>query len=194
MSQSQPDGNSELPSPFPPPVSDPCAGRKGTLNHSDGSDRTDKKGIGHISPRHINQIPKHLPGGTDPKSYYSFGTFFTKGSATYTDAQREAAVMAVNQETFMKGGVVRLGAGKVVYVYAPLVSVTVGDAGIEGDVVGFDRNHDFAATNVRTVVVVVADCRTVITSFPGLPAGVQASDPGIVGTPKWWKPDYTLPF
>ena len=178
----------------PEPPSDPCAGRKGTLNHSEGANRTTKVGIGHISPRHIIQEPEYRRTGITPKSNYIFGAFFTNGSATITKAQRERVVMNLNQEAFDKGGVVSLYGGKAAYVYAPLVGASLGGYGAEGHAVGLDKNKDFQVTNVRTVVVAVRDCATVITSFPGLPSGVRGNNPNIVGTPKWWEAEWSLPF
>jgi RHS repeat-associated protein len=171
-----------------PPTPDPCEGKKGNLDHYAGGNT----GIPHISPRHISQSPEFAPGGIDEKSYYTFGTFFTNGAASRTTSQREQIVMNLNQEAFMYGGAIRQG-NRTAYVYAPFVSATAGANGVEGFVVGQDKSRNYYFTNVRTVVV-GGDCRTVITSFPGLPGGLTPGDPRISGTATWWKPGITIPF
>ena len=47
--------------------------------------------------------------------------------------------------------------------------------------VGRDANRGDMGTNVNTLVVEL-DCRTVVTSHPGLPSGMAINDPRIYGT------------
>lgn len=94
-------------------------------------------------------------------------------------------VTALNQATFQLATGYR-SAGRIVYVYAvpevdvnrtilPLPFTTV------QPLVGFDATRQGMATNVNTLVI-ENDCRTVVTSNPGLPRGMSLNDPRIHGT------------
>ena len=73
----------------------------------------------------------------------------------------------------------------------PGTMVTAGDSGVANGIIGRDVNRDYQATNVRTVVVRMKE-RVAVTSHPGLPANVNKDDKRIVGTPQWFKVDWTL--
>lgn len=99
---------------------------------------------------------------------------------------KQNAVIAVNQETFEKGGaVVQFGGKRIAYIYAPggIISFRGTEIASWG-YAGADRDKSYKYTNARTVVV-DKDCKTVITSFPGLPRNISPNDPRIVGNPRW---------
>lgn len=89
--------------------------------------------------------------------------------------------MATNQQAFENGAAILQARGKrIAYAYAPGGSLP----GISWGYVGVDRDHGLQYTNARTVVV-SKDCKSVITSFPGLPRGTRPRQ--VVGTPRWKK-------
>lgn len=153
---------------------DPCAGKKGHLDHSFA--------LKHITDRHIEQTPAFA----GKKSYYTFGLGFTRGSYTGSTIAKQTSVLNLNQEAYEKGGAITLSGGGIAYVYAPYVKAEAGGNSVSGFVVGADSRNEFQYTNVRTVIV-KPDCKTVETSYPGLPAGINATDPRIQGDPTWWK-------
>lgn len=81
--------------------------------------------------------------------------------------------------------------GNVLYVYAS-PEVELNDTILLFSVkvqrfVGTDASHNGDVTNVNTVVV-KKDCVTPVTSYPGLPDGVDPKDKRISGTPVWMSP------
>jgi hypothetical protein len=98
-------------------------------------------------------------------------------------------VMRLDMATFLGGmGTVQNG-GNIAYVLAfpdlpplPLLNVPARPAAV-----GLDRDHGFDITNVNTLII-KPDCKTVVTSFPGLPS--RFNFPGghfnISGTPQWY--------
>jgi hypothetical protein len=170
--------NSPEPQPVQTPSTDPCAGKKGNLDHH----RSSKTGIAHITPRHIEQTPRF-----QGKSRYTFPIY----QNTLTDKQTE--VMNFNQVTFMKGTAYPSFGGRTAYVYAfPDHDWTV--QGLTGPIgarwfqdIGIDASNGGQITNVNTVIV-GPDCAEVITSHPGLPRGVSSTDPMGGGTPYWRAP------
>jgi hypothetical protein len=128
----------------------------------------------HIINTHIEQTPRNK----GRSSLYTFGI----STSDLSLDDRVNKVKALNQEAFEKGGAIPIGHGATAYIYAPY-----GNVGglIEGFVVGKDARHGGDFTNVRTVTV-GPDYHSVGTSYPGLPNGVDAGNPSIVGSPRWW--------
>jgi YD repeat-containing protein len=156
--------------------SDPCAGKRGMLNHFPNNSN---HGIPHITPRHIEQTPEFIN-----KSSYTFSPLED------TLISKQTVVMNLNQQTFEQGIAYRQGS-RTAYVFAfPDFDYTVrglsGPIGVRGfQDIGIDNTRGGTLTNVNTVIV-GPDCKSVVTSFPGLPGTVSPTDPRITGTPHWW--------
>lgn len=158
------------------PTANPCAGN--TLDYFGRGD----VGWRHIVPRHIDQDPDFTG-----KSQYGWGFLSTPN----LDA-RKSRTAAINNLTFKFGGVTVTTnrRGQKTYVYVLAIDANLFDS-IEAFAVGTDEDHNYDYTNVNTLII-GEDCKTVITSYPGLPR--TPSNPNIVGTPKWWTPTFVLPL
>jgi RHS repeat-associated protein len=165
--------------PPPPPAPDPCAGKKGSLDYDKRRDTADPNG--NWTPRdHItyNHIRNDVEQG---KSKYtnSLTPSFAPNSAIFT------AVTALNQATFQLATGYRQYNGNIAYLYAvPATSRALFPVSLQATV-GTDSSNGNQHTNVNTLIV-KDDCKTVVTSFPGLPGGVKSNDPRIHGTAGWW--------
>jgi RHS repeat-associated protein len=150
---------------------DPCAGRKsGGLYYSD--ERRD-----HIDRRHMRADT--YPG----RSKYN-------QAFVSVDAVKWDYVELHNNQTFQNAVGFRSGRN-IVYVYAYPVARDVPVLGTVSVGVGRDSGRGNMVTNVNTLVV-RDDCRSVVTSYPGLPTGVGPNDPRVTGTPIW-SPNYVVP-
>ena len=69
----------------------------------------------------------------------------------------------------------------IVFIYAA-PGIHVPGVGDVFPAIGRDASQGNVVTNVNTLVT-QADCRTVVTSYPGLPKGILPGDPRITGTP-----------
>ena len=168
------------------PSTDPCAGQiKGKINPNVAG--YPGEGIDHVSDRHISP---QTPNWIGKKSYFEFGSLFTKGQPSYTKDQRKDIVMAMFQEAFEKGAANRLGGGDYAYSYAPYVPLASGAFRI--DFIGRDNRRNDDTTNVRTVILDVTDCANPIlsTGYPGL---ARPND-RVFGVPTWVPRTWTIPF
>jgi len=174
-----PNGGSGNPSggnPGPdPPAGDPCAGKKGRLDYDSARPR-DRNGQttarGHITYNHIR---KDVETG---KSKYLMPSFASDSAAF-------VAVTGLNQATFQLATGYRQRNGNIAYSYAvPATSRALFPVSVQVTI-GTDASNGNQHTNVNTFIV-KDDCKTVVTSFPGLPRGVNSNDPRIHGTPGWW--------
>ena len=166
-------------SPRPEPLgTDPCEGQKGSLNYDKQYDKPDRdkqtSARGHITYNHIS-------GDTaiGKKSKY-------RGSGVLPDSAIFAGLTALNQLTFQLGNEFE-SHGNFVYVYAiPEVVIPRGVLPIEVHLqlfLGTDKSHGFEYTNVNTLVI-ASDCKTAISSYPGLPSNLNGNQPG-GGEPVW---------
>lgn len=161
--------------PPPKPPDDPCAGKKGNLDFSDPAGK--KWGMkDHIFPRHIEQTPKWKAKG---KSVYGFPAAVHAVQALGFTA-KQAYVQFLDQMTFERGEVTKVFKGpggsveSIAYSYTlPGINTPAGAISL---FVGTDNTGSNGPkgsfTNVNTVFV-DKDCKTVITSFPGLPRGAS---------------------
>lgn len=108
-------------------------------------------------------------------------------------------VMDIDQLTFENGGAFPQSGGRTAYIYA--VPGPLNLDRLTGSIhnIGIDNTSNSktkipgSQTNVNTVIV-DADCQTVITSHPGIPANVSPNDPRITGYPDWWPPSKGFTF
>lgn len=157
-----------------PISSDPCFLNKFRLNYDkprkpDSDGKTSARM--HIAHRHIN-----LTAHPD-KSKYRAASAISEGNVF-------RLVRVVNQLTFQNATGFK-DRGRIVYVYAvPEVDVNQTLVPLPYTkvqlAVGEDRSRADKFTNVNTLVI-EPDCRTVVTSHPGLPAGMSQNDPRIHG-------------
>jgi len=140
---------------------DPCEGKKGKLVYTTSVWQ-------HIVDRHVR-------GDINVNA-----SKYNRRAWTGSIVLRK--IVAHNQLTFDSAKGFR-SRGNFVYVYAyPIVEVPyLGPTSVD---VGSDANHGGQSTNVNTVIL-RPDCKTVVTSHPGLPTGVFQGDPRITGTPMW---------
>ena len=164
------------------PKTDPCAGRKGTLNFSPTNDRWGLNN--HIFPRHISTT--QWLG----KSKYVFFPW------QITDNAYKNRVQSLDQITF-ENGKFAVDRNVVVYTYA-FFGIEAGDDNYIANqvgIVGPDHPNAGAKTNVNTVVVSTIDCASVITSHPGLPKQFTQSDiPGAMFRTDGWSIMHRRPF
>ena len=151
-------------------MQDPCFGRKGILDHT--------KNMEHIWDRHIR------PNADG--SQYVFGITKKLMWGPFQRRNKENFVKRRNQRTFESGTVgIRQANNNIAYVDAEYWHKRLGKFYAKGRIVGTDVTRNRNYTNINTVIV-GPDCKTVITSFPGLPRYVRQNDPRIKGRVKWW--------
>jgi hypothetical protein len=155
-------------------LTDPCAGKKGSLDYDKRRNKPDPNG-NWTAREHIkyNHIRTDVETG---KSKYtnSIGRFASEKVLF-------AAVTAINQATFQFATGFE-DRGRLVYVYAvPETPRSLGPISVQVTV-GTDAGNGFQHTNVNTLVL-EKDCKTVVTSYPGTAAAAGPGD--IHGTPMW---------
>ncbi|MBX3292719.1 MAG: RHS repeat protein [Acidobacteria bacterium] len=172
--QQTPRGPSEPEQQSPP--RDPCAGKKGRLNYDSLRKSPDQNGNwtarGHITTNHIDTDE------TEPdKSKYR--SSFVPASRMFN------YVTAINQVTFQMATGYRSNNNTIIYIYSipetptrPIrLQLMIGTVGTKGP-------YANKWTNTNTLVL-ASDCKTVISSYPGLPLGVLDDNGVITGTPVW---------
>lgn len=158
---------------------DPCYGKKNphNFNYDQGSRTTPdddgaKTAREHITNRHVTQIPRWQ----NKKSWYLFaaGIASTKDDALRLKKKWDV-VEDYNATTFASATGIKSGS-YIVYIAA--FPVYYNEKGSIGTWVGADKGNNLNYTNVNTLFL-KTDCVTVVTSHPGLPAGVPADNPNI---------------
>jgi hypothetical protein len=178
--------------PYVEPSADPCAGRKGALEfdgfrtrpYPDGT-RTARE---HITFRHIN-----LNHNIDASKYVFQPVALYQRTDALAETYKMRIVEQIDNFTFQNATGVPSGTS-ILYVYAfpdrpknpPSRTQTMEPAAVGLTLPGGPlRPLPAVITNVNTLVV-SSDCQTVITSYPGLPAGWGRFDPRVTGTPQYW--------
>lgn len=113
----------------------------------------------------------------------------------FPDVAKWDNVVSINADIFDNAQSTKYRSGSTyVFVYAyPVIEYNLFGTPVQGSfVVGRDVFRGGYSTNAGTLIVRADDCRTVVTSHPGLPriGGVLMSpnDPRITGRPIWYNP------